>query len=614
MKITKFNFVVACFLMAMNSYSVEYNSSGFNNLIQNPSGRNEISLNGQWHYIIDQYETGYYNHRYEVSKNGWFKNRKMVNPWDLIEYDFSTADKIAVPGDWNSQKEHMMFYEGTVWYHKDFSLNKKADKNYVVNFGAVNYQAIVYVNGEKVGSHEGGFTRFQFDITSKLKDGSNFIVVKVDNRRDRNQVPTVNTDWWNYGGITRSVSLLELPSTYLSDYKIHLSNQDKSVIKGSFKISGKREAGEKVTLRIPELDVNRQIEVGESGTSNFTVKKQPELWSPEKPKLYEVEFEYNGEKIKDSIGFRTIEVDGADIKLNGQPMYLRGISLHEESPLTNGRAWSEKDARLLLGWAKELGCNFVRLAHYPHNEFMVKVADELGLMVWSEIPVYWTIVFENDDVYLNAEQQLSEMISRDINRASVIMWSVANETPNHERRLVFLTDLVKKARTLDNTRPITAALDTQTSSKNGKLIDDPLASVVDIIGVNAYCGWYGKMPEECSSLSWESKYHKPVIMSEFGGGALQGMHGNANERWTEEYQAAVYEHNLQMIEKFDLLKGVTPWILKDFRSPKRPLANIQDYWNRKGLLSETGKKKKAWYILRDFYLKKQNEQISKSVK
>jgi len=604
---------MCCFLLlwlsiAMNAYAGQLPTSVATGLIQNPEGRNTTSLDGQWSYIIDQYETGYYNHRYEVSKSGWFKNRKMVNSWDLIEYDFSTADKIDVPGDWNSQKEHMMFYEGTVWYHKDFSVNKKVDKRYVVNFGAVNYQAIVYVNGEKVGSHQGGFTGFQFDITEKLKDGSNFIVVKVDNRRERNQVPTVNTDWWNYGGITRSVSLLELPGSYLADYKIQLSKKDQSVITGSFKISGKPKTGEKITLRIPELDVYKQIEVGRSGTASFNLEKQAELWSPEIPKLYQVELEYNGETIQDHIGFRTIEVDGSEIKLNGQSLYLRGISIHEESPLTNGRAWSEEDARLLLGWAKELGCNFVRLAHYPHNEFMVKVADELGLMVWSEIPVYWTVVFENEEVYVNAEQQLTEMISRDKNRASVIMWSVANETPNHEQRLNFLTDLVEKARGLDDTRLITAALDTQTSSKNGKLIDDPLANVVDVIGINAYCGWYGKKPEECSSLSWESKYLKPVIMSEFGGGALQGLHGKSNERWTEEYQAAVYEHNLQMIENFSLLRGVTPWILKDFRSPKRPLANIQDYWNRKGLLSETGEKKQAWYVLRDFYLQKQQEQ------
>lgn len=610
--ITKiFYFIVVCLSFITNVNASQQQVNDTVELIQNPSGRSSTSLNGQWTYIIDPYETGYYNHRYkEDTKKGYGKDIKMSKPWDLVEYNFSTADKINVPGDWNTQKEQMMFYEGTVWYHKNFTLKKAPNKRYIVNFGAVNYQAIVYVNGVKIGSHEGGFTSFQFDITQQLNKGDNFIVVKVDNRRERDQIPTINTDWWNYGGITRGVSILELPETYLADYSIGLSKDNNSVITGSIKIEGQVNTNDKVTLLIPELSINKKISVNKSGEASFTLNQQPTLWNPKAPKLYDVALQYNGEEIQDKIGFRTIEVDGDDIKLNGQSMFLRGISVHEESPLNNGRAWSEEDARLLLGWAKELGCNFVRLAHYPHNEHMLKVADELGLMVWSEIPVYWTVLFDNKDVYVKAEKQLTEMISRDKNRASIIMWSVANETPNHDDRLTFLTNLINKTRSLDNTRLVTAALDTAKSAKGGKLIDDPLANVVDVIGINAYCGWYGKKPHECSDLSWESKYHKPVIMSEFGGGALQGKHGKVNERWTEEYQAAVYEHNITQLEKNPIFKGTTPWILKDFRSPKRPLANIQDYWNRKGLLSETGVKKQAWYKLHDFYSKKQKSESS----
>lgn len=571
-------------------------------LIQNPDSRTAFSLDGQWNIIPDPYENGYYNHRYEPHENGYFKNNKARNPSDLVEYDFSRSQKLNVPGDWNSQDDKLFFYEGTVWYHKDFDLKKKTGHRYVLYFGAVNYSAKVYVNGGKVGEHEGGFTAFQFDITDELEDGKNFVVVKVDNRREREQVPTVNTDWWNYGGITRSVRILELPRNTIEDYFVQLKKNSQTQLEGWVKTTGA--STEDVRLRIPALNLSQAIRVDKNGFGRFSVAAKPQLWTPESPKLYRVMLSHGGEVVEDKIGFRTVSVDGEDILLNGKSLFLKGISIHEESPLRAGRAWSEEDARILLGWAKELGCNFVRLAHYPHNENMVKVADEMGLLVWSEIPVYWTVLFDNKTVYENAENQLREMISRDKNRASVILWSMANETPDSKPRLRFISDLSKVARKLDNTRLITAALDTQSSDEDGRVIDDPLSGVVDVIGINNYCGWYGGTPESCAGIKWRSKYNKPVIMSEVGGGALQGYHGDVDQRWTEEYQAAVYRHNLAMMDNIPFLRGITPWILKDFRSPRRPLPGIQDYWNRKGLVSDTGIKKQAWHVLHDYYEEK----------
>ncbi len=570
-------------------------------LLQNVSGRDSVSLDGQWTYIIDPYENGYYNHRYEPHTHGYFKNAKMTSPSQLLEYNFDTADKITVPGDWNTQEERLYLYEGTVWYNKNFRFNKDRDRNYLLYFGAVNYKAIVYVNGNKVGEHEGGFTSFNFDITGFLKDGDNFVTVKVDNRRERNQVPTVNTDWWNYGGITRSVSIVSVPSAYVSDYRLQLDPNDPNTLNGSLVVSGTKARPGKAVIAIPELGIKETVRINDTSSVAFSFNAKPELWSPQTPKLYDVQISYNGETIRDRIGFRTIKTNGEDIELNGRSVFLKGISIHEESPLTSGRAWSEEDARTLLQWAKELGCNFVRLAHYPHNEHMLKVADEMGLMVWSEIPVYWTVLFDNNAVYKKAEQQLGEMIHRDINRASVIMWSMANETPSTEARLSFISSLIKQARELDDTRLITAAMDTQSTTKNGILIDDPLASEVDIIGVNSYCGWYVSEATKCAGLKWESEYHKPIIMSELGAGALQGLHGESNERWTEEFQASVYVHNLEMVDNMTALRGLSPWILKDFRSPRRPLKHVQDFWNRKGLVSEKGIRKKAWYVLRDYY-------------
>jgi beta-glucuronidase len=309
------------------------------------------------------------------------------------------------------------------------------------------------------------------------------------------------------------------------------------------------------------------------------------------------------------IGFRSIETRATDIFLNGKPIFLRGISIHEEAPMRSGRAWSEDDARTLLGWAKELGCNFVRLAHYPHNEAMLRMADEMGLLVWGEVPVYWTIQWENPDTLRNAENQLSEMITRDRNRASLIIYSIANETPVSDARNRFLHQLVQQAHSTDPTRLVSAALQAHESVVADHVtitINDPIAADLDVLGNNEYIGWYVREPADADAIDWVSKYDKPMIMSEFGGDALFGYHGDANTRWTEEYQENLYVHQIAMLRRITFLRGTTPWVLMDFRSPRRTLPRIEDYFNRKGLVSGEGEKKKAFFVLQKFYREMNN--------
>ena len=573
-------------------------------LLQNIESRDKISLNGSWDIIVDPLENGYYNHRLIPKSNGYFTNAKMKSPSSLVEYNFDTSLQLMVPGDWNTQMEKLYYYEGTVWYKKDFHYTPKEDELVYLYFEAVNYEAIVYINGELVGSHVGGYTPFQFDITTKIKEGNNFVVVKVDNKRKRENVPTVNQDWWNYGGITRSVHLITTPKTHIFDYEIRLSKDKVDIIEGWVAVKNAN-SGETVNLIIPELGRNLTLSL-ENGKANFSFKAKPVLWEPNNPKLYEVTVSTQSDKLTDYIGFRSITTNGTKVLLNGKELFLKGISIHEEAPFKTGRVTSKEECRILLEWAKELGCNFLRLAHYPHSETMVREAEKMGFMLWTEIPVYWTILFDNEDTYFNAENQLSEMITRDKNRAAVILWSVANETPEGETRISFLSNLAQYARKLDNTRLITAALDTQSEGVGGKLIEDELGRVVDIIGINSYCGWYGGTPESCATLKWASVYNKPMIMSEVGAGALFGLHGKKNERWTEEYQADVYKNNIEMMRNIDFLAGLSPWILMDFRSPRRPLKRIQEDFNRKGLISEQGMRKQAFYILQDYYLNENN--------
>ena len=568
--------------------------------LANVQARNPISLNGSWHYIVDVQEEGYYDYRMNPTRSGFFRNAKPRRPEDLIEYDFDKAPTMQVPGDWNTQDPRLFFYEGTVWFEREFEWHPDLDRSRtILYFGAVNYDAYVYVNGSLAGHHVGGFTPFNFDVTDLMRDGYNFVVVKVDNKRHAEDVPTQIFDWWNYGGITRDVLLIDVEPVYIENYNLQLVSLEGRRLGFSVKLNSET-AGRQVTLSIPELKIKKTVTTDAKGTATIYMKAKPQLWSPETPKLYDVVIEQGNEVIRDEVGFRKIETRGKQLLLNGKPIFLRGVSIHEEKAFGGGRANSTEDAHTLLSWAKELGCNYVRLAHYPHNEYAVREAERMGILVWSEIPVYWTIAWANPDTYANAERQLTDMIKRDQNRANIIIWSIANETPHSSERDAFLSRLAKHARSLDSTRLISMAMEVTSASNYRNRLQDNMSEYVDVVSFNQYVGWYRDV-NDASKMTWEIPYDKPVIISEFGGGAKYGLHGEKNQRWTEEFQDNLYRENLAMLDKIEGLAGTSPWILKDFRSPRRVLNGIQDYYNRKGLFSDRGEKKKAFYVLQEWY-------------
>jgi len=569
-------------------------------LITNIDGRTVTRLDGKWSTIVDPFENGYYDYRLEPLANGFFKNEKPRSRSDRIEYDFDASETLDVPGDWNTQRPELFFYEGTVWYKTSFDYEKPASARLFVHFGAVSQRAVVYLNGERLGAHDGGFTPFSFEITDRVRPAGNVLVVKADNVRRRDGVPTVNTDWWNYGGITRPVSLVEVPETYVADYVVQLRQGSTREIAGWVRLAGSR-LQQEITIEIPDAGIAHTVATNAEGLASFEFPARVALWSPESPTLHDVTVAAETDRLSDSIGFRSIEVEGTDILLNGKPIFLRGVCAHEEAPLRTGRAHSVEEARILLGWVKEMGGNFVRLAHYPHSETMIREADRQGILLWSEVPVYWTIQWDNPATFENARAQLSENVIRDRNRASVILWSVGNETPIGEARTSFLTRLVERVRELDPTRLVTAALETHHVDEDTLLIDDPLGQHLDVLGCNEYIGWYVGLPDRCDRVQWRSAYDKPLVMSEFGGGAAYGLHGDELTRWTEEYQESLYEHQVAMLKRIPFLRGTTPWILMDFRSPRRQLPKIQDFFNRKGLISERGQKKKAFFVMQRYY-------------
>ena len=578
-------------------------------LIQNVNAYETMSLNGEWNYIVDVQEEGYYDYRMKPTPWGFFRNAKPQKPEDLIEYDFDKSPTMQIPSDWNTKDERLFFYEGTVWFKRSFQAVPMEECRTLLYFGAVNYDCRVWVNGQEVGHHVGGFTPFNFDISDLLKEGENTVIVKVDNKRHPEDVPTQIFDWWNYGGITRDVKLVKVTPVYLEDYNVQLQKADAKAKMREISFSAKlnkAEAGHEVTLFIPELKLEQKLTTDAEGKVSGTMKvsaKKLTLWSPENPKRYQVQVILDNSTVADEIGFRTIETRDKQILLNGQPIFLKGISIHNEKPNGGGRANTAEDARTLLSWAKELGCNFVRLAHYPHHEEMVREAEKMGILVWSEIPVYWTIAWTNPATFANARQQLTDMISRDHNRANVIIWSIANETPHSAERDDFLGRLAQYARTLDDTRLISMAMEVTGASNYVNRLNDNMNKYVDVVSFNEYIGWYRDV-NDAPKMTWEIPYNKPVIISEFGGGARYGYHGAQNQRWTEEFQENLYRENLAMLDKIDGLSGTTPWILKDFRSPRRVLPGVQDYYNRKGLVSDKGEKKKAFFVLRDWYAQK----------
>jgi beta-glucuronidase len=569
-------------------------------LLVNIDHRQTISLNGDWHSIADPYGTGLFDFHGNLRTDGYFTNGKQEPGGEPVEYDFPKSPALHVPRDWNTQLDSLFLYEGLLWYEREFSYHRKPGTRVLFHVGAANYRSFVWVNGQKACQHEGGFAPFDCEVTDLLKDGANFVVIAVDNTRSTDGIPALQTDWWNYGGITRDVALVELPDQFIDDFDLHLKRGSKNIIEGWVHIEGVGR-GDKVTVGIPELRVNEAATVGEDGRATFEFRASNLVqWSPEHPRLYRVQISAGRDELVDEIGFRTIEVRGTQILLNGSPIFLRGICIHAEAPHRTGRACSDEDAQTLLGWVRELGANFVRLAHYPHDERMTRLADRMGILVWSEIPVYWAVAFDRPGILVKAEQQLQEMIQRDRNKASVVLWSVANETPVTPERTQFLKTLAAKARELDPTRLVAAALLVRTEGMT-KIIDDPLGEALDVIGFNEYIGWYERKPEDADSIVWNIAYEKPLIVSEFGGDAKYGLHGKPDARWTEEYQANLYRHQLLMLNRIRQLRGLSPWILMDFRSPRRPLPGIQDYFNRKGLISDQGEKKEAFYVLQKAY-------------
>jgi beta-glucuronidase len=557
----------------------------------NTAGRDAESLNGKWNFAADWYDT--------CRRAHWYKEVtiKSGNPMP-VDWDWEGWERITVPACWNMEKPELLYFEGTGVYTRTFRyIPKTAGERLILRFEGAAYNTCVFVNGGFAGSHDGASTPFNVDITELVKT-DNRIVVTVDARRSPLRIPMDNTDWFLYGGVYRDVLLYRLPQEYIKDWFVRLAPD--GGIDADVYIAGA--AGGAVRVEIPELGVKAEAPV-QNGKAAFHIAAKPERWSPQNPKLYDViiSLSANGgaarDKTQDRIGFREIAVRGTDIFLNGEKIFLKGICVHEDH-FSLGKTTSEDIIRQTIRDLKAMNGYYLRLAHYPPDARFAKIADEEGVLLWEEIPVYWAVAFDNSATYADAENQLAELVLRDRNRASVIIWSVGNENADTDSRLAFMSGLVKKARELDPTRLVSAAcLINHIDLK----IEDRLAEVLDVIGINEYYGWYDPDFSKLPKILANSAPGKPVVITEFGGDARSGQRGTADDLWTEDKQRDLYERQTAVLRQCPYIAGTTPWILYDFRCPRR-LNRYQEGFNRKGLIdANRTTRKPAFEVMRRFY-------------
>lgn len=333
--------------------------AGHDTAMVNPYGRSHVTLNGMWNVLIDPFLIGK-----EESRKVY---DDVKDPAALFyEYSFDGARQLKVPGDWNHQFPDMEYYEGNVWYARYFDAPQSADRRHFLYFCGVSNRCTVYLNGEELGGHEGAFTPFQFEVTGKLREKGNFLCVAVSNVRTPDSIPAMSFDWWNYGGITRDVLLVSTPEVFVHDYFFRLDKEDASKVRLDMTLSGK--AASEVKVAIPALGVEKMFAVGKGGevSAVFPVSGL-DRWSVSDPVLYDVHISADGKTVDvhDRIGFRDVRTEGEKIILNGEPVFLRGITFHEEIPQHRRRACTQDDARQLLNEVAALGCNMVRLSHYP---------------------------------------------------------------------------------------------------------------------------------------------------------------------------------------------------------------------------------------------------------
>eukprot|EP00127_Corallochytrium_limacisporum_P004619 Clim_evm7s170 gene=Clim_evmTU7s170 len=564
----------------------------------------------------------------------WLKTRRILLRIGAANYD----TKVFVNGEFVGNH-----YGGSTPFYVD-----------ITEHGTQNLFAAL----DSVSSQESPLSILELLTATPAVDHTDLLLLCVNNDRQLDRVPMRHCDWFQYGGIYRETGLLRLNSSgFIRTFRVALVPDetlrtveimvevevDEALADAAMvevRVTWNGDCTQSMILEHDSLSVTGTKPLVSNGSTNIlkfcaTLPRAPDvaaLWSPEDPVLHLFEAKLclntsNGRHIAtlldsviDHIGLREIRRSGRRLLLNGRPLRLRGICAHEDDA-DLGKVTSEQDIRQRLRHAKDLHCNFMRLAHYPHHEMATQLADEIGLLLWTEIAVYWAIDFDSEKTYADAENQLLEMIRRDWNRASVVCWGVGNENEDTDRRLVFMRRLVDAARAEDPWRLVGAAC---LLNREARRMADRLAESLDVVGINEYYGWY--YPDallNMREIALNYRLERPLVITETGAGAVAGHHdldwkkkgiidherdedGDPMPRiFTEEHQVTVYRQQFRAVKEMgDKLQGFCPWLLYDFRTERRKNALQKDF-NRKGLIDRDKRtKKQAYYALQKFYAPK----------
>jgi len=567
----------------------------------------------------------------------WKDVRNINTGWDYLQTDdtsLSNPDtdlvrRVDLPHTWNAfdtlDPEIGLDYRRDVsWYRKRIRFSsKERDRRLFLRFGAAGQVADVYFNGHLLGSHIGSYTAFTFEITPYIEPGRNLIAVKVNNAPDQ-MVPPLSGDFNIYGGLYRSVELIAAPTVHLSRKHrggpgVRIWSPAVSAQRAKVMVSASVDNGEEqpvglrlvAELRSPD---DRVVSTAEKTVrcAGSSVEKvdialpdvtEPRLWTPDTPTLYKlsVRLYRDGRLVDETVvhhGFRWYRFDpNTGFFLNGKPLRLRGVNRHQDFYKLGNALPPEQHIRD-IEFMKEMGVNWLRLAHYPQDNFVLELCDRLGLLVWEEIPVVNSITFE-EEFYTNCESQLREMIEQHFNHPSVILWGLCNEVmlrqkQDDPRRNALIERLHRVVHEQDPVRlSVIACHRSEDYARFG------LTSIPDVVGYNLYFGWYYEdIPDLTPGLE---KLHrldpdKPLIVSEYGPGSELSRHTVMPGRFdfSQEWQILYHESYLDQFDNMPWLAGTNVWNMFDFGSAKR--GDTVPCVNQKGILTFDRNKKDVFYL------------------
>ncbi|WP_051416489.1 beta-glucuronidase [Asinibacterium sp. OR53] len=574
---------------------------------QQNESRNAMNLSGIWKFKKDTAGVG--------EKEQWFNG-------------LTHAVSIAVPGSYNEQMEDSRDYLGLVWYEQRAFVPKSwAGQKIFIRVGSASYAAKIWVNGKPVGMHEGGHLPFAFDISNDVSvNAENLIVIQTENELKPTRVPTgnlgsggmfsnnpkTNYDFFPYAGLERAVWLYSIPQNGIGDITTKtIVNDGSATVSVLIKKYG---SVKKAAVKLNGDNTTEQSLLDFSGDEATAVIKvpNPRLWSTDDPYLYQLTVIAGTDVYHLNIGIRSVSVTNKQLLLNGKPVFLKGFGKHEDFPIFGkGLAGPVmvKDYSLL----KWVGANSYRTSHYPYDEEYMMMADREGILIIDEIPAVGLIFADGEaNVDIRKEtckKQIRELVARDKNHPSVIIWSLANEpfpknmnfgsgkdAPADAYSLNFFKELYRTAKEADDTRPVTIV-----GLQGGP---SEWLGAMDLMCINRYYGWYtqpGDIKNGVKLFSQELddlhlKYNKPIIVTEFGADTYAGMHTDQQEMFTEEFQKDFIKAYLECADTKDFVAGMHVWAFADFKTSQGIIRF--GGMNYKGVFTRDRKPKLAAYYLR----------------